>query len=275
MTETTPSDRANRVGPDAVPKLRTVSADAPWTWLAAGWRDLWHAPTIGLTYGGLAFAMAALLAACLAFIQALPLFLTLAGGFLLLGPMIAVGLYEASRRMALSQPVSLKTVAFASAMTRKQLAFGGVFLLLMFFIWLRVAMLLFMLFMGTNVIPPPNEFTQLLLFTPHGLALLVIGTMVGGLFAGIVFVTTVVAVPLMLDRRIDVFTAAVASIDAVRANPKPMLLWAALIVVIMAAGFATLLVGLVVAFPLIGHATWHACADVYGEGGAGTPKGST
>jgi uncharacterized membrane protein len=155
------------------------------------------------------------------------------------------------------------------------LAFGGVFLLLIFFVWLRVAMLLFMLFMGASVILPPSEFTQLPLFTPHGFALLVIGTIVSGRFAGIFFVTTVVAVPLMLDGRIDVFTAAVARIEAVRANPKPMLLWATLIVVIMAAGFATLLVGLVIAVPLIGHAPWHACADVYGAQRAGAQKSST
>ena len=70
---------------------------------------------------------------------------------------------------------------------------------------------------------------------------------------------------MLLTKRIDVLTAAAASVNAVKANPKPMALWAILIVVIMAVGFAALLVGLVVAFPFIGHATWHAYADVYGE----------
>ncbi len=184
---------------------------------------------------------------------------------MLLGPLIAVGLYEASRRLADKQPVSLGDVARAPGAARGQLAFAGAFLLLMFFIWLRVAMLLFMLFIGTNSIPPANEFLQLLLFTPHGLSLLVVGTAIGGLFAVIVFATTTFAVPLLLTKRVDALTAAVASVNAVRANPKPMALWVTLIVVIMGAGFATLLVGLVVAFSLIGHATWHACAEVYGE----------
>ena len=75
------------------------------------------------------------------------------------------------------------------------------------------------------------------------------------------------AVPMLLVREIDAVTAARASLAAVWLNPRPMALWAGLIVVIMAAGFATLLAGLVLAFPLIGHATWHAYADVFGEVG--------
>ena len=207
----------------------------------------------------------ALLAASLALVEALPLFLTWVGGFLLLGPLLAVGVYEASRQMAIPRPVTLRDVAVAPVAARGQLAFAGACLLLVFFVWLRVALLLFMLFIGTNAIPPPSEFVQLLLFTPHGLGLLVVGTAVGALFAAIVFATTVLAIPLLLTKRVDVLNAAAASVNAVRLNAKPMALWAALIVVIMGAGFATFLLGLVVAFPLIGHATWHAFADVYGE----------
>lgn len=266
MTEPDRAARSARIVPDTVPEPRKVGFDAPWKWLAAGWRDLWRSPSIGLAYGAFAVAVALLLVACLALIEALPLFLTLAGGFLLLGPLVAIGLYQTSRQMAQSNSVTLKDVAFAPIGARGQLAFAGAFLLLMFLVWLRVALLLFMLFIGTNGIPPPSEFLQMLLFTPHGLGLLVVGAAVGALFAAIVFATTVVAIPLLLTKRIDVLTAGAASIKAVLANPKPMALWAILIVVIMAAGFATLLVGLVVAFPLIGHATWHACADVYGEG---------
>ena len=257
--------RATRIVPDAIPAPRSLPFDAPWSWLAAGWHDLWRAPAIGLTYGALAACMAALLAASLAQVEALPLFLTWVGGFLLLGPLLAVGLYEASRQMAIPRPLTLRDVALAPVAARGQLAFAGAFLLLVFFVWLRVALLLFMLFIGTNAIPPPSEFVQLLLFTPHGLGLLVVGTAVGALFTAIVFATTVLAIPLLLTKRVDVLTAAAASVNAVRLNAKPMALWAVLIVAIIGAGFATFLLGLVVAFPLIGHATWHAFADVYGE----------
>ena len=250
---------------DQLPQPRRIAFDAPWGWLAAGWRDLWRRPSVGITYGAITALTAALLCASMALIEALPLFLTLVGGFLLLGPLFAVGLYEASRRMALGEPVAFMDVVSAPAAARGQLALAGAFLLLMFFLWLRTAMLMFMLFLGTNAIPPPSEFFQMLLFTPHGLGLLVCGTLVGAVFAAIVFVTSATSIPLLLFKRTDVLTAAAASVEAVRTNPKPMALWALLIVVIMAAGFATLLFGLLLAFPLIGHATWHAYEEIYGS----------
>lgn len=268
MTPTDTADRASRITPDNLPKPRVVAMDAPWTWLSAGWRDLWQAPQIGLIYGAVAALLASLLAVSLALVDAFPLFLTMIGGFLLIGPLMAVGLYETSRRLAKPQPVTLKSVALAPMAARGQLAFIGTFLLLMFFVWMRVAVLIFMLFVGTNAIPPASEFLQMLLFTPHGLGLLVVGTAVGAVFAAIVFATTVVSIPLLLTKRIDALTAVVASVNAVRVNPLPLGLWAVLIVVIMAAGFTTLLLGLVVAFPLIGHATWHAYADIYGDSAA-------
>ena len=120
-----------------------------------------------------------------------------------------------------------------------------------------------MLFTGGSAIPPLSEFTQVLLFTPQGLQLLIVGTAVGGNLAAFVFAVTAFSIPMLIDRRVDVFTAAVASARAVIANPKPMALWAALIVALVATGFATLLLGLVIVFPLIGHATWHAYRDVF------------
>lgn len=253
-----------RIAPDAVPQPRTVAFDAPWQWLAAGWEDVWRHPGISLTYGALfAIAAGAMSLGLLAF-DALPVLLALAGGFLLLGPLFAVGLYEISRRGARGDAVTFGDVMAAPAAARGQLAFAGILLLLMFFVWMRIAFLLAMLFLGGSTIPPPSEFTQLLLFTPQGLGLLILGTITGAILAAIVFMTTALALPMLVVRRIDVFTAASASVKAVLMNAKPMALWAALIVVIMAAGFATLLVGLVVAFPLIGHATWHAYADTFG-----------
>ena len=101
-----------------------------------------------------------------------------------------------------------------------------------------------------------------LLFTPHGLGLLVAGTAVGGVLAATVFAISVISVPLLMTRRVDAVTAIAASLAAVVLNPKPMALWAGLIAGFMALGIATLYVGLIVVFPLIGHATWHAYRDL-------------
>jgi uncharacterized membrane protein len=111
-------------------------------------------------------------------------------------------------------------------------------------------------------VPPASEFVPTLLFTPHGLGLLVTGTIVGAVIAFIVFAISAISVPLLMTQRIDAVTAMAASVAAVRLNPKAMMLWAALIAGLMALGIATIFAGLVVVFPLIGHATWHAYRDL-------------
>ena len=249
---------------DIAPRPRSISLDAPWEWLAAGWQDVCRTPAVSLTYGAAFTVAAGALAFMLLRLQALPAFLPMAGGFLLLGPFLAAGLYEASRRAARGQPARLGDIVGAWLSARGQLGFFAIILLLAYLIWLQIAFLLLMLFVGSQGIPPPAAFMQELLFTPRGLGLLVSGTAIGAILASIVFAMSAVTIPLLMVRNIDAVTAARVSVAAVALNLKPMALWAALIAVIMAAGFATLLVGLVVAFPLIGHATWHAYEDILG-----------
>jgi uncharacterized membrane protein len=122
----------------------------------------------------------------------------------------------------------------------------------------RVAFLLFMLFLGPRGLPPPSDFMATLLFTPQGLGLLIVGTLAGGILAALVFSFTAISVPLLMYHRIDAFTAVSLSFRSVVENPRPMALWAALIAGFMILGLATLSVGLIIAVPLIGHATWHA-----------------
>jgi uncharacterized membrane protein len=123
-----------------------------------------------------------------------------------------------------------------------------------------------MLFLGSKPLPPASEFVPTLLFTAHGLGLLVTGTIVGGALAALTFSISVISVPLLMTRRIDAVSAIAASLRAVRVNWQPMALWAALIAGFIALGIATVFVGLVIAFPLIGHATWHAFRDVVRNG---------
>ncbi|MDX2158383.1 MAG: DUF2189 domain-containing protein [Hyphomicrobiaceae bacterium] len=248
--------------PDGVAVPHRVPFDAPWMWLAAGWRDLWAAPAVGLTYG-LAFAGgAAALALGLWSRGAQALFPAFAGGFFLIAPFLAMGLYDASRRLAGGEPVSLASAAGAGLAAKGQIAFFGVVLMIVFLVWLELAFMLLMLFMGGQGLPPASEFLPTLLFTGPGLGLLIVGSIVGGCLATLVFAMSAVAVPMLLVERVDAVTAIRSSIAAVAANPKPMALWAALIAVMIAAGFVTLLAGLVLAFPLIGHATWHAYCHI-------------
>ncbi|MGE0767473.1 MAG: DUF2189 domain-containing protein [Hyphomicrobiaceae bacterium] len=251
-------------GEAGIRPIARVPFDEPWMWLAAGWRDLWQTPAIGLTYGA-TFALAALaLASGLFSLSALPVFPALAGGFLLLAPLFAMGLYDTSRRLGAGQSASLGTAIRAGFKARGQIAFFGVGLMIVFLIWLELAFVLLVLFMGGSGLPPPSQFLPTLLFTLPGLGLLIVGSLVGGVLAAAVFAMSVVAMPMLLVERIDAVTAMRTSLQAVALNPKPMALWAALIAVMIAAGFATLLVGLVVAFPLIGHASWHAYRSTSG-----------
>jgi uncharacterized membrane protein len=237
--------------------VEAVPFDAPWNWLAAGWRDMWRAPHISLVYGGLFAATSAALALGLMATGLASLTMALGGGFLLIGPIAAVGLYEISRRLESGQSVALGDVLRTGIEASGQLGFFGAILAFVYFVFL-----LFMLFLGSRGLPPPSEFVPTLLFTPHGLGLLVAGTIVGGALAALVFAISVISVPLLMTRRIDAVTAIAASVAAVLLNPKPMALWAGLIAAFMALGIATLFIGLVLAFPLIGHATWHAYRDL-------------
>lgn len=243
-------------------KVERVAFDAPWAWLSAGWRDLWMAPRISLTYGTVfaAASMGLTLALRAGGLEALVL--SLGGGFLLIGPIAAIGIYETSRRIEAGQPVTFRDIALAGFRAPGQLGFFGAILAFAYFVWLQLALFLFMLFLGDKPLPPASEFIPTLLFTPHGLGLLVSGTVIGGAIAFLVFSISAISVPLLMTRRLDAVTAIGASVAAVKLNPKAMTLWAALIAGFMALGIATLFVGLVIAFPLIGHATWHACRDL-------------
>jgi uncharacterized membrane protein len=255
----------NRLIAATEPAIERVALDAPWTWLAAGWRDLWAAPRVGLFYGGVLAGLAVALTYGLMLAGYESLILALAGGFLLIAPIAAIGLYETSRRLEAGESVDVGVILARSLRSPGQLAFFGGILAFVYVLWLQIAFLLFMLFMGGKALPPADQFIPTLLFTAHGLGLLVTGTLVGAVLAFIIFVVSAIAPPLMMTRRIDAVSAIRASIAAVRLNPKPMLLWAALIAGFMALGIATLYVGLVVAFPLIGHATWHAFRDLIRE----------
>jgi uncharacterized membrane protein len=244
-----------------VPEIRKVDLGRPWQWIAAGWQDLARAPGVSLCIGAM-FALAGYgLSLGLWFAGLLYLVLPLAAGFMLLGPLLAVGLYDVSRRHMAGEPVSLGRVLRAFSRNPRQFALMAFILLLVLLTWMRIAAVIFMLYWGLE--PPSLEDLVVNTFLrPESLPFLVFGTAVGALFAGLVFAISAVSLPMLLDRPVDVMTAIVTSVRAVIANPKPMLLWAALIVGFAGAGLITLYLGLIVTVPLIGYATWHAYKDI-------------
>ncbi len=243
--------------PPAPPVVRKVDMEQPWTWLAAGWRDLWRSPGISLLYGlAVTVASFAMTGALLAF-DLFPLVLPMAAGFMLIGPMLAVGLYEKSRRLEANQPILARDVIFVATASPTQLAFIGALLTFFILAWIRVATLLFAVFYGADY-PPLSEFVPTLLFTPRGLIFLAIGSAAGGVLAFIAFAVSAISVPMLMVRDLDAITAMLTSVQVVRQNFKVMLLWAWLIALITGFGIAFGYLGLIVTFPLVGHATWHA-----------------
>lgn len=240
--------------PSDFPVIRRIDAGAIAGCLRAGWRDVRRGGRASLFYGA-CFAAAGWLMQYV-FAQAYALFAGLATGFLLLGPFLAMGLYDLSRQLERGGEARL---AKSLAAWRSNLTNVGLFaalLVVVLLVWARASIVIFALFFMGGLPTFADVVRTVLTFEQPVFALVYFA--VGGFFAVFVFAISVVAVPLMLERQTDAVTAAIASLIACARNPGAMLLWAACIVVLVGIGFATFFVGLVVTMPLVGHATWHA-----------------
>ncbi|MCX7685808.1 MAG: DUF2189 domain-containing protein [Acetobacteraceae bacterium] len=244
--------------------IRQVPVDRPWAWLAAGWRDLLASPGVSLAYGA-AFALMGWVLALLLFGLGLRwAVLPATAGFFLVAPILAAGLYETSRRRSLGQSTTLAEALSAFNRNRWQFALMGAALLLIHLFWVRVAGLLFAVFFGLDFSPTLEQLPWAMLRSPNLLPFLIVGTGIGFFLAVVAFAISAVSIPMLVERDVSAVEAIVASIRAVAANPKPMALWAALIVVFVGLGLVPFFLGLAVALPLIAHATWHAYKDLVG-----------
>ncbi len=231
-------------------------------WLRAGWRDLTIKPGLSLAYGLGIFLVSAIFIWVLGtFGHDYILFPALAG-FLIVAPLLAIGLYEKSRAIEENEPITLWRMIFAKPRAGAQVFFAGVLLCLLVLLWMRAAVILYALFFGVRPFPGLDHLVGVLFTTLIGWAMLAVGTIVGGLFAAFAFAISVFAIPMLLDQRTDAFTAMGTSMALVWNNLVPMLAWGAMVLVLFALSVLTGLVGLIVIFPLLGHATWHAYSSV-------------
>lgn len=244
-----------------VPRVRQVALDHPWNWLRAGWIDLVRTPDTSLAYGLVLAAVSAAISLGLWLADLLYLLLPLTTGFALVAPILAVGIYEISRRQELGQPATFRSTAGVVRRNLSQLAAMGLLLALLHLIWIRLAILLYALFFSAQN-PTLNEVVNNIIFTNVGLAFLVLGTLIGFGLAAIAFAVSAVSLPMLVDKPASAFTAIATSVVAVRRNARPMALWAMLIAGFTALGIVTFYLGLILVLPLIGHATWHAYRDI-------------
>lgn len=236
------------------PQVRRFGMDAPWRWLRAGWGDLRAAPAASLFYGAVLAVMGFVLtryatgAAGLAFVT----------GFFLVGPFFAVGIYDLSRRRAAGEPIGLAPTLSAWRANFPAIGFYALILMLSLAIWIRVSVVVVALFFPHGV-PTWAAIAQQLARSPDPWVFILAYLAAGSGIALMVFATSAVSLPMLLDRRnMDTVSAMIVSFNVLRANFRPMLLWGAIIVALTAAGFASFYLGLVLVLPLIGHASWHA-----------------
>ncbi len=260
------------VFPTPGPRVRRVPVDRPWLWLARGWADMLRAPLLSLGVGAAVAAIGIVLNVATVVSGAIYLTLPLTAGFFFVAPLIAVGLYEISRRLALGEAVSGWDVLLAWRRNTSQIALLGLVLMLAHLVWVRIATLLFALFFaGAN--PTLERLVDALIFSPVSISFLLAGTIVGLILGAIVFSISVSSIPMLVDRDVGVITAIVTSVTAVRVNLPAMALWAALIVGFTAIGLVTFYLGLIVVLPLLGHASWHAYKDLVETGSARDAQG--
>jgi uncharacterized membrane protein len=244
------------------PGVRSVTASAPFRWLATGWSDLRTAPALGLAYG--------LIIALLGYGLSLAawnvpiLVLTFVSGFLLVAPLLAVGLYEVSRRLEAGERPTWAHVAGAWARNRWPLVFMGAILGFLMIAWGRLTGLLAALSFPL-VGPEGHMVTWATVTSAEGLGFLGLFVAMGAGLAAIVFAITAVSIPMLLDRSVDTVTAIATSVRAVTHNLPAMAVWAALIVALTGVGLATGYLGLIVTMPLVGHATWHAYRELVAD----------
>lgn len=241
------------------PKVRIVPASRPFIWLRHGWADLIRARNASLGYGALVAAFGVgLLALAWGATYLVP---ALIGGFLLVAPFGAIVFYALSRQIERGDPVDGAAALFAWRSNTGQIALWGLALTLTLILWERLAAIVFALFYGGEV-ADLSTLVRDVLFSGRYVELVIAYFGVGGLLALAVFALGVVTAPLLLDRDLDVVTAAVTSLRCCMSNPGAALLWAFLIAALTLLGFATFMLGLVVIFPWLGHATWHAYRDL-------------
>ncbi len=256
------------LGGDRPVVIRTVTMEHPWMWLKAGWRDLTRCPGTSIGYGVIWVALSLLLVWGLWMADQGSWLLPLFAGFMLMGPLVAVGTYDMSRQLDHGGRPSLGQALVTWRSNATQIALMGVLLMIFLLAWIRFATLLFALFFGVSI--PAVETTLVyteLLQSGTGIALIATGSVIGAILAFTAFALSVVSVPRLLDKPdTSVLEAAITSLAVVKHNLKPMLLWGVILSVVTFLGLAVGLIGLALALPVLGHASWRAYKDLVVNG---------
>jgi len=247
----------NIEAPSKVPQINTVTISMLKSALRAGWDDFKTYPVFGLFFGGVYFIGGILIWYVTNITGNAYWIMILGFGFPLIGPFLAVGLYEMSRcRERGEKPTWLCLMGMAYRQKNRQFPSIIVVILFIFMVWNFAGHMIFAVFMGLSTMTNISSSYEVFL-TSNGLTMLAVGSVVGAILAGLIYAITVMGLPLLLDRELDFVTAMIVSFQTVLQNLPVMLLWGAMIVVVLALAMLPFFLGLLVALPVLGHASWH------------------
>lgn len=240
-----------------VPELRAIEFPMLKEALRRGWADMKRSPGYSIMFAS-AYVVIGLVLAWITWATGKTYWLIFAAvGFPLVGPFAACGFYEVSRCLEQGKPLEMGPVCGVVARQgRRQLPSLCAVIIMIFLFWFFLAHMIFALFMGLSTMTNVSSSFEVFL-TANGLMMLVVGTAVGAVFALLLFMITVIAMPLLHDREVDFVTAMITSFQTVKKNPGPMILWALLISVLTFVALVPMFLGLYLVLPLLGHASWH------------------
>lgn len=238
-------------------EVRQISRSDVQSALRAGLADFQKAPVLSLAFGAI-FTLIGIGLALLLFRNGFAYWLLpLAAGFPLIGPFAAVGLYEISRRIEADEPLELGRILTAGFRSpHGQLPLFAVLAVFFLLVWLVLARVIFAVSFGTanmtNVMTSVEVF-----FTGPGLIMLAVGSIVGAALATLLFAISVVGVPLLLDRDVDVVTAIITSVRATLESQSAMIYWGGFVALATIIAMLPMFLGMVLVFPMLGHTSWH------------------
>jgi uncharacterized membrane protein len=253
-------------------EVNRIPLGQPFKWLAKGWRDIGSAGIYSLRYGAAFVVISGLITWLVWSTDSLFLLPFLIAGFFIVAPPLGIGLYLMSAHLERGEPLAGCSAYQAWKLNQSQVSMVSTGFIILVNIWLVANVALFTLLYEGSSPSLDNFFTRVFL-SEAGFKFALASLLVGFLIAWCAFAISVITVPMLIDRQVDGFTAIRFSIKSVLGNMPAMMLWAGLIVLIVGLGIATFYLGLIIALPLIGHASWHAYRDLVPTGEEGSTAG--